>query len=195
DKEILNTIVHSTESGSSLTRQLLAFSRDEALSAEVIDADTVVTKSQQMLERLLPQKTHLHTHYDSTNSRIKIDPIQLEQIIMNLVLNSADAMPEGGDITIRSSQTYMSPSSLINGYEVIAGKYLLLQIQDSGHGMSRETVDKAIEPFFTTKPPEKGTGLGLSTVYSTVHQNAGYMEINSHLGRGTHIDIYLPIVD
>jgi len=195
DKEILNTIVHSTESGSSLTRQLLAFSRDEPLSEEVIDADTVVTKSRQMLERLLPRKINLHTHYDSAESRIKIDPIQLEQIIMNLVLNSADAMPEGGDITIHSSQTHLSPSNLINGYEVIAGKYLLLQIQDSGHGMSRETVDKAIEPFFTTKPPEKGTGLGLSTVYSTVHQNSGYMEINSQLGRGTRIDIYLPIVD
>ncbi|MDZ7793542.1 MAG: ATP-binding protein [Spirochaetia bacterium] len=195
DKEILDTIIHSTESGSSLTRQLLAFSRDEPLSAEIIDADIVVSKSRQMLERLLPQKIHLHTHYDSADSRIKIDPIQLEQIIMNLVLNSADAMPEGGDITIHSSQTHMSPSSLINGYEVIAGKYLLLQIQDSGHGMSRETVDKAIEPFFTTKAPEKGTGLGLSTAYSTIHQNSGYMEISSHLGRGTRIDIYLPIVE
>ena len=195
DKEILDTIVHSTESGSSLTRQLLAFSRDEPLSSETIDADTVVSKSRQMLERLLPQEITLHTHYDSADSRIKIDPIQLEQIIMNLVLNSADAMAEGGDITIYSSRTHMSPSSLINGYEVIAGKYFLLQIQDNGHGMSRETMDKAIEPFFTTKPPEKGTGLGLSTVYSTVRQNSGYMEINSHLGKGTRIDIYLPIVD
>ncbi|MFO7731808.1 MAG: PAS domain S-box protein [Spirochaetia bacterium] len=195
DKEILDTIIHSTESGSSLTRQLLAFSRDEPLSTETINADTVVSKSRQMLERLLPQEINLLTHYDSANSRIKIDPIQLEQIIMNLVLNSADAMPEGGDITIHSSQTHMSLTSLINGSEVVAGKYLLLQIQDNGHGMSRETVDKAIEPFFTTKAPEKGTGLGLSTVYSTVHQNSGYMEINSHLGKGTRIDIYLPIVE
>lgn len=192
--ELVDTINHATESGSSLTRQLLAFSRDEPLSAQTIEADTVLQKTIQMLERLLPARIEVKAVIESTDNRVVLDPAQLEQILMNLVLNGADALPESGTILIRTENIRLNEHSIVNGHRIVPGLYLLINVQDAGRGMSPETLDKALEPFFTTKGPDKGTGLGLSTVYSIIRQNSGYMEIYSAPEKGTRVDIYLPVL-
>ncbi len=185
--ELVDTINHASESGSSLTRQLLAFSRDEPLSAKTIQADKILQQSIQMLKRLLPSNIDLKSVLESTENRIEMDPSQLEQIMMNLVLNSADAMPKGGKIIIQTE------NSNIHTADKEPGLYLIIKVQDNGHGMAAEIIDKALEPFFTTKAPHKGTGLGLSTAYSIIRQSSGYMEIYSTPKRGTRINIYLPV--
>jgi PAS domain S-box-containing protein len=194
EMELVDTINHATESGSSLTRQLLAFSRDEPLSAQAIEADTVLQKTVRMLKRLLPGRVEVKTAFESTHNRIVMDPAQMEQILMNLVLNSADAISSNGTIWVRTENSQLDEKSIINGHSIVSGLYLLITVQDTGMGMSPETLDKALEPFFTTKGPNKGTGLGLSTVYSIIRQNSGYMEIYSALEKGTRVDIYLPVL-
>ena len=186
--EMVDTIVHASESGSSLTRQLLAFSRDEPLTSQSIQADKVLRKSLAMLQRLLPASIDLKIVMESSHNRIKMDPSQLEQILMNLVLNSADALPKGGKIVVRTE------NSNSTGSDTKLGRYFVLTVHDNGHGMPPEIVDKALEPFFTTKSAHKGTGLGLSTVYSIVRQASGHMDISSTVKKGTRIDIYLPVI-
>ncbi len=185
--ELVDTIIHASESGSSLTRQLLAFSRDEPLSKKSIRAEEILQRSIQMLQRIIPANIELKSISESTEDRIEMDPSLLEQILMNLVLNSADALPEGGKIVIRTGNRNISAA------DKNPGLYLVIKVQDNGHGMSAETIDKALEPFFTTKSPHKGTGLGLSTAYSIIRQSSGYMEIYSTPKRGTRIDLYLPV--
>ncbi|MFW5711915.1 MAG: ATP-binding protein [bacterium] len=185
--ELVDTIIHASESGSSLTRQLLAFSRDEPLSKKSIRAEKILQRSIKMLQRLLPSNIELESVLEGSNDRIEMDPSLLEQILMNLVLNSTDALPEGGKIVIRTENRDVKAADKQPGH------YLIIKVQDNGHGMSAETIDKALEPFFTTKSPHKGTGLGLPTAYSIIRQSAGYMEIYSTPQRGTRIDIYLPV--
>ncbi|GEM_PF-3107746 len=183
EMELVDTILQISETGSNLTRQLLSFSRDEPLTAERVHTHSILKRTTSMLERLVPSHINIQVELECTHDCIEIDPSQMEQIIMNLVLNSSDAMPEGGEITIHTEN---------HDHGIFPGTYMLLQIGDNGHGMDPEITDKAVEPFFTTKSPEKGTGLGLSTVYSIIRRNSGYMEIFSTLGKGTRIDIYLP---
>ncbi|HWX53109.1 MAG TPA: ATP-binding protein, partial [Verrucomicrobiae bacterium] len=172
-----------------LTRQLLAFSRRQMMEARVLDLNAVIVNMDKLLRPLLREDIEqvfvLQPHLGS----IKADPGQIEQVIMNLAVNSRDAMPKGGRLTIETSEADVREHA-----DMEPGKYVMLAVSDTGLGMDENTRRHAFEPFFTTKEIGKGTGLGLSTVYGIVKQSGGYVWIHSELGQGTTFKIYLPRV-
>jgi len=178
-----------------LTRQLLAFSRRQVLQPKVLDLNNVVTNMGQMLRRLIGEDIELSTDLSPSLSRVKADPGQIEQVIVNLAVNARDAMPDGGRITIATSDAELSPAYAAAHPEVRPGPHVLLSVADTGHGMSDETQAHLFEPFFTTKERGKGTGLGLATVYGIVHQSGGHLRVNSAADRGSTFLIYLPRVE
>ena len=175
-----------------LTRQLLGFARKQSINPEVLDSNLTVENMLKMLRRLMGEKVGVEWRPCAEPWAVKMDPTQVDQILVNLCVNSRDAMPQGGRITIAT--TNVSSPALLGGQaaEVAAGQYLQLTISDEGCGMDPEVLDKAFEPFFTTKDQGKGTGLGLATVYGIVQQNGGFVDILSEVGKGTAISIYLP---
>ncbi|MBN1217818.1 MAG: response regulator [Anaerolineae bacterium] len=180
------------ERASTLTRQLLAFSRQQVIQPEVLDLNTVITDLSRMLRRLVSEDIELITHLDSSSGHVKADIGQMEQVIMNLVVNAADAMPQGGKLTIKTSRVDVDEDYASRHIGLKPGAYVMLTISDTGVGMDKETQLHIFEPFFTTKEKGKGTGLGLATVYGIVQQNEGYISVNSQLGQGTTFRIYLP---
>jgi PAS domain S-box-containing protein len=178
-----------------LTRQLLAFSRRQVLQPEVLDLNHVVAGISKMLRRLISEDIELVTVPDPALGNVKADPGQIEQVIMNLVVNSRDAMPEGGKLTISTENVHLDATHSSMGKFVKPGSYILLRVSDTGSGMDEETQSRIFEPFFTTKEKGKGTGLGLSTVFGIVKQSGGYVWVESKLGVGTTFDVYLPRVD
>lgn len=174
----------------SLTRQLLAFSRQQMLEQSVLDLNGIITDLEKMLQRLIGENIEFKTLLDPKLGRIKADAGQMQQVIMNLVVNARDAMPNGGKLLIRTTN-----AEIERGFEgdpnLTPGPYVLLEITDTGVGMSRQTQAHIFEPFFTTKEG-RGTGLGLSTVYGVVKQSSGHIAADSALGRGTTFSIYLP---
>ncbi|MEX2584594.1 MAG: PAS domain S-box protein [Gemmatimonadota bacterium] len=178
-----------------LTRQLLAFSRRQVLQPEVLDLNTTVSEMEKMLQRLVGEDLQMTCSLASTIGRIKADPGQLEQVLMNLVVNARDAMPTGGELRIRTADATLTEDDTKQQPYVQPGDYVLLEVSDTGSGMSREIQDRVFEPFFTTKEKGKGTGLGLSTVYGIVKQSEGYIWVDSDPGEGTTIRIYLPRVE
>jgi PAS domain S-box-containing protein len=188
----LTEIQNMAAKGSRLTQQLLTFCRRRAYEPELVNLNTVVEHDSSMLERTLGPNIDLVTSLDPSLGLVYADPGEISQVILNLAVNARDAMPGGGKLTIASSNTSLGnkQASLPGG--VPSGEYVELTITDAGTGMTQEALDHLFEPFFTTKGPGRGTGLGLSIVYGIVHQSGGYVKVESELGRGTSVKIFLP---
>lgn len=173
---------------SALTQQLLAFSRKQVLEPRIVELNAVVMEMKSMLLRLLGEDIDLDTKLSADVVRVKADPAQLEQVIMNLAINARDAMPKGGKLLIETLSVDVSDDDL----DMQCGRYAALLVSDTGHGMDSATQSRIFEPFFTTKEKDKGTGLGLSTVYGIVKQSQGHVWVYSKPGMGTTFKIYLP---
>ena len=192
----VDEILKAGKRAASLTRQLLAFSRQQVLDPKVLDLNGVVSDMEKMLRRLIGEDVELSTVLGPDVGRLKADQGQLEQVVMNLVVNARDAMPQGGKLVIDTQNMVMDEAFIRRyPYPVQAGPYVCLTVTDSGIGMDAETKARAFEPFFTTKEKGKGTGLCLSTVYGVVKQSGGYIDIYGSPGQGTTFKIYLPRVD
>jgi CheY-like chemotaxis protein len=177
-----------------LTRQLLAFSRKQVLEPQVLELNRLASDLEKMLRRLIGEDVELVQRFASELGRVKADPGQLEQVIMNLVVNARDAMPEGGTLTIETANLQSDDEYVTSNVTLQPGAYVVLTVSDTGSGMDETTQQRLFEPFFTTKEVGKGTGLGLSTVYGIVKQSGGSIGFDSQLGIGTVFRVYLPRV-
>jgi PAS domain S-box-containing protein len=192
--EHLEEIDHAVDSATSLIQQLLAFSRKQIIAPRVLDLDAVVRRTLGMLQRLLGE--HIVLAYDAAPElgRVRFDPAQVEQVLVNLAVNARDAMPEGGQLTVTLADVTLDEASAARHRDARPGEYVVLSVSDTGLGMTPETREHAFEPFYSTKPHGEGTGLGLAMVHGAVSQNGGRVELSSELGRGTTFRIYLPRV-
>jgi PAS domain S-box-containing protein len=188
----LDEIRKATDRAAKLTRQLLAFSRKQVLTPELLNLNGIVVEMQTMLKPLIGEDIILTTQLDPALGPIEADPGQLHQVVMNLVVNARDAMPDGGHLTI---ETANADVDAIRDDSIEPGRYVTLTVRDAGEGIDEETLGQIFEPFFTTKEAGKGTGLGLATVYGIVKQSGGYLEVDSEVGVGSAFTIYLRRVD
>jgi two-component system cell cycle sensor histidine kinase/response regulator CckA len=185
-------IARAASRAASLTRQLLAFSRRQVMQPRVIGLNTLVADMNKMLRRLITENIELVTSMDPALGYVRADPAQIEQVILNLVVNAKDAMPEGGKLTIQTENADLAESLPAQPLDVPAGRYVMVAVSDTGHGMDPEVQGRIFEPFFTTKEIGKGTGLGLSTVYGIVKQSGGYIIVQSDIGDGTAFRVFMP---
>ncbi len=188
----LDQIQRTTEKAAAITRQLLAFSRKQVLEIRAMDLHAALTASEFMLPRLLGSDVELTFRHDASNSWILSDPAQIEQVIMNLAVNSRDAMPEGGRLTVSTRNVQGSPEDSDSAENKT---WVVLEVEDTGTGMDEQTRSRIFEPFFTTKLDGKGTGLGLATVYGIVKQSGGHIHVRSTPGQGTRFEIYFPATE
>lgn len=177
----------------SLTQQLLAFSRKQVLQPRVLDLNEAVAGVQQMLARVIGEDIELVANLQPSLMSVKVDPGQVEQVLMNLAINARDAMPQGGKLTMETANVTIGPEEAFD-LELVPGPYVMLKVTDTGQGMDSRTVPHIFEPFFTTKPIGKGTGLGLATVYGIVKQSGGSIQVASEPGHGSTFRVYLPSV-
>jgi two-component system, cell cycle sensor histidine kinase and response regulator CckA len=177
-----------------LTQQLLAFSRRQVLQPRELDVNEALRHVHSMLRRLIRDDIVLIVDLDARADRIRVDPGQLDQVVMNLVMNAGDAMPAGGTVTVTTTNVTLGEDDVAQHPYIRPGRYVSLSVADTGVGMDEATRARAFEPFFTTKPVGKGTGLGLSTVYGIVKQSGGYVWVTSDPGAGTTVQICLPAV-
>src|SRR6266567_612578 len=192
----IDEILKAGHRAAALTRQLLAFSRQQVMDPRVLDLNVVVKDMEKMLKRLIGEDIQLKTALDSSLMRIKADQGQIEQVIMNLAVNARDAMLNGGELKLITANFHMDEGFVRRyPYPVLTGDYVLLTVTDNGVGMDATTRARVFEPFFTTKEKGKGTGLGLSMVYGVVKQSGGYIEVVSEPGAGATFKIYLPKVE
>ena len=185
-------IVHAAQRGAELTQRLLAFSRKQPLSPEVVDLSSLISGMQDLLERTLGETVDIRTVTPDGLWGALADPGQVENAILNLALNARDAMPDGGVLTIECANVHVSQSEEVDGEEFAAGDYAVLSVRDQGTGMSGQVCKHAFEPFFTTKGVGEGSGLGLSMVYGFAQQSGGQARIESVQGQGTTVKLYLP---
>jgi two-component system, cell cycle sensor histidine kinase and response regulator CckA len=191
----LAQIKKAVDSASSLTRQLLAFSRKQVFHPRVLDLNGVVLETQKLMGRLIGGHIELFTSLNPQLGHVRVDPVQMEQVLLNLVLNARDAMPTSGRLTIATSNVDLEEGAKSKRAIVPAGNYVVLSVTDNGCGMDEETQSRIFEPFYTTKELGKGTGLGLASVYGIVKQSGGFIWVYSEPGQGTTIKVYLPRVD
>jgi len=190
----LKAILDAGERAAGLTQQLLAFSRKTVIEPKVLDMNLVVKDTEKMLRRLIGEDIVLKAALARQSLRIKVDPGQLSQVLLNLAVNARDAMPRGGSLTIATDLVEYSSDGFSQHTNVAPGKYVRLTVQDTGCGMTAEIKSRIFEPFFTTKPKGKGTGLGLATVYGIVMQNGGHIDVESLPGSGATFHILFPEV-
>ena len=191
-KRLLNGISDAAYRAAELTNRLLAFSRQLPLEPKVIDANQMVKSISELLRQTLGEATVLETVLAGGLWKTHADAGQLENAILNLAINARDAMPDGGKVTIETLNCHLDDDYVGNYPDLVAGQYVMIAVSDQGTGMSPETMDRAIDPFFTTKEVGKGTGLGLSQVYGFVKQSKGHLKLYSEIGHGTAVKIYLP---
>jgi PAS domain S-box-containing protein len=190
----IKQINDATSIAASVIQQLLAFSRKQAPEKSVLDCNAVLRDLRKMLPRLLGEDIHINFNPGQALERISADRAQIEQIILNLAVNARDAMPEGGKLTISTSNVHLSTAHIERpGVQLPAGSYVMLAMADSGTGMEPEIQSHIFEPFFTTKERGKGTGLGLATVYGIVKESSGHITVDSMPGKGTTFKIYFPV--
>jgi PAS domain S-box-containing protein len=193
--QAISAIRDAGERAAGLTSQLLAFSRQTVLEPRILDPNTVVTETGKMLTRLIGEDIKLSTALDPRIGRVKVDPGQLGQVLMNLAVNARDAMPTGGRLTIETCKMVFEADVGLRRSEMGIGSYVMIAVSDTGCGMTDEVKSRVFEPFFTTKGEGKGTGLGLATVFGIIKQSGGHVEVYSEVGVGTTFKIYLPTVD
>ena len=191
----ITEIAHAADRAAALTGQLLTFSRQQIVSVKVLDINTTVSTIEPMLQQLIGENTELVLKLDPAAGHIRADTGQIDQIVVNLVVNARDAMPDGGTVTIETGNAAFEEPYGLDHFDVAPGSYVLLAVSDNGIGMDRATRDHIFEPFFTTKEVGRGTGLGLATTYGIVHQAGGHIWVYSEPGHGSAFKLYFPRVD
>jgi signal transduction histidine kinase/ActR/RegA family two-component response regulator len=183
------------ERAATLIRQLLTFSSKQSLAPKILSLNTAVTSLESLLRRLIGEDIKLISQLDPTNGQLHADQAQLEQVLVNLVVNARDAMPNGGTLTIETARVELTRTPVYHLTPLLPGHYVRLSVSDTGCGMDRKTQSHIFEPFFTTKAEGKGSGLGLSTVFGIVSQCGGAIDVTSRVGHGTRFDLYFPSVE
>ncbi|MGA2174444.1 MAG: response regulator [Verrucomicrobiota bacterium] len=193
--ECLSQVSAASERAANLTRQLLAFSRKQMMQSQPVDLDRVIMNLSKMLERIIGEDIELRCHYTSTLPLVQADIGMLEQVLVNLIVNARDAMPDGGQLLITTEQLTFGAGRDPSHPEARPGLFVCLTVKDTGTGISPENLSRIFDPFFTTKEVGKGTGLGLATVYGIVKQHQGWIEVSSQVGAGATFKIYLPALE
>jgi len=193
-KQGLEHVVEASERAANLTRQLLAFSRKQVMQPQPLVLNKVIANLTKMLNRVLRENIDLQCHYAVPLPYVQADPGMMEQVILNLVVNARDAMPEGGQLRVTTEQLTLDEAHARVNPEARAGEFVCMSVSDTGTGIAPEVLPRIFEPFFTTKGIGKGTGLGLATVYGIVKQHEGWLEVSSPVGQGTTFKVFLPAI-
>ena len=192
NRQCLKQVTDATERAANLTRQLLAFGRKQVVQFQPLDLNHVISNFTKMLKRVIGEQIVLQCHYAKNLPSVNADIGMIEQILINLIVNARDAMPQGGSIVITTEAISIDAAYVETHPEAQPGEFVCITVSDTGTGIYPEYLPRIFEPFFTTKEAGKGTGLGLATVYGIVKQHQGWIEVSSQLGKGTAFKIFLP---